>query len=268
MRPVAIALALTLLVPLAPSVVKAAPSPGALPFPEITATSKPAGNPATLIIDDVGDHRGLGKRSVDLPAEVTISILPHTPHARTLARRAKARGREVMLHLPMEPKADVDPGPGGLFLDMDEQEVREAVARALEHVPEAAGVNNHMGSLLTRHPGHMDWVMDELASRGDFYFIDSRSSARTVAEQLARENGLETAARAVFIDPQRDPEVIERQFEVFIERARVEDGMIAIAHPYPETLELLERELPRLPGRGVRLVPASKLVGRTGSSAD
>ncbi|MCC3750131.1 MAG: divergent polysaccharide deacetylase family protein [Halorhodospira halophila] len=228
-------------------------------FPEPRAET-PAGQPAALIIDDVGDDRAAGRRAIDLDAGVTLSVLPHTPHGRYLAERAHERGREVMLHLPMEAKNGADPGPGALFLDMDEVQVRETVARALEAVPHAAGVNNHMGSLITRHPGHMTWLMEELAARDDLYFIDSRTSARSVAQWMADEQGVDNAVRHVFLDPQRDADVIAEQFERFVALAQQGQGVIAIGHPYPETLDLLEEELPGLRERGVTLVPAGELV--------
>ncbi|ABM61984.1 divergent polysaccharide deacetylase family protein [Halorhodospira halophila] len=230
-----------------------------MPFPT-PEVDPPAGRPAALIIDDIGDDWAAGVRSIDLAEGVTISVLPHTPHGRSLAERAHERGHEVMLHLPMEAKNGADPGPGALFLDMDEEQVRKTIARALKSVPHAAGVNNHMGSLITRHPGHMTWLMEELAAREDLYFIDSRTSARSVAQQMAEEHGVDNAVRHVFLDPRRDTEVIAEQFERFVTLAQQGDGAIAIGHPYPETLDLLEEELPRLRERGVALVPASELV--------
>ncbi|MBK1733703.1 hypothetical protein CKO15_00075 [Halorhodospira abdelmalekii] len=242
----------------------------ALPVPGIAASALQEGGEASayngvlhraaLIIDDVGETLHNGRRAVDLPGEVTIAVLPHTPYGRELAERAQQRGREVMLHLPMEAKNRANPGPGAVLLDMDEEEVRAAVRAALADVPHVRGVNNHMGSLVTRHPGHMQWVMEELAAAGDLYFIDSRTSARTVAQRIAAEQRLKNSARAYFLDPVRDGEVIDLQIQQFIAAAQREEGVIAIGHPYPETLERLERILPKLAQKGIELVPASALV--------
>jgi polysaccharide deacetylase 2 family uncharacterized protein YibQ len=160
----------------------------------------------------------------------------------------------------MEPTNRIYPGPGALYLDMHEHEVRRAMRDALADVPHVRGVNNHMGSLITRHPGHMEWVMEELRKAGDLYFIDSRTSARTVAQKLAAEQGLKNASRTVFIDPSRDNEIIERQIKRFISAAHQQNGVIAIAHPYPQTLDLLEEYLPKLDELGIKLVPPSVLV--------
>ncbi len=235
---------------------------GDLGLPSLAEAKESQERPAALIIDDVGEAWREGVRSIELPAPVTISVLPHTPYSRDLAQQAHKEGREVMVHLPMEAIAGLDPGPGALFMDMREPRVRETVAKALEAVPHARGVNNHMGSLLTRHPGHMAWLMDELAKRDGLYFIDSRTSSRSVAQHVAEEHDVENAARAVFLDPQRDSGTIAQQFERFVELAQEHSGVIAIGHPYPETLSLLERELPHLDGRGVEIVPASRLVDK------
>lgn len=217
---------------------------------------------AALIIDDIGDLRLSGMRAIGLPGKVTIAVLPHTPYARELAKIAHENGREVMLHMPMEAKNRIYPGPGAILLDMDEQQVRQAMRDAIADIPHARGVNNHMGSLITRHPGHMDWIMEELKRAGDLYFIDSRTSAHSVAQDLAAEHKLNNSARSVFLDPQQDREVIERQIKRFIAAAQKEDGVIAIGHPYPETFDLLEQYLPKLKDKGIKLVPPSTLVDR------
>ncbi len=220
----------------------------------------PAVAEAVVIIDDLGDDLKAGRRTLALPGAVTVAVLPHTPYGRRLAEEAAASGREVMLHMPMQAKNGLDPGPGALTLDMDESQVRRELRRALRNIPHARGVNNHMGSLLTRHPGHMAWVMDELRTAGGFYFIDSRTSARSVALNIAAEHGLGHARRHVFLDSSREPEEIRRQLESLVVQARRWGAAVAIGHPYPETLEVLERELPRLKRQGVRLVPASRVA--------
>lgn len=228
---------------------------GEVPVPELRELQ-----PAAVIVDDIGTDLRAGRRAIRLPEAVALSVLPYTSHARPLAERAYRQGHEVMAHLPMQPNGEAHPGPEALWLDTPEPEVRRRVRKALRAVPHARGVNNHMGSLVTRHPGHMAWVMEEIAGRGGLYFVDSRTTARTVAQQLAAEHGIPNAAREVFLDPQRDAEVIAEQFERFVELSQRQGGVIAIGHPYAETLRLLERELPRLRERGVRLVPVSALV--------
>ena len=218
---------------------------------------------AALIIDDIGDLRQSGIRAINLSANITVSILPHTPFGTELAKLAHKQGREVMLHMPMEAQKKINPGPGAIYLDMDENHIRQAMRAALADIPHARGVNNHMGSLITRHPGHMQWIMEELQVIGDLYFIDSRTTARTVAQDLAEEQGVKNSARTIFIDPQRDRKIIEQQIKKFIAAAQKEDGVIAIGHPYPETLDLLEYYLPRIEAKGIKLVPPSTFVDKS-----
>lgn len=214
----------------------------------------------SIIIDDIGDQRGLGERAVDLPGPITYSFLPHTPFSVALAERAHAQGKEVMLHLPMQAVEDRALGPAGLHLDMTEREFLRTVAAALAAVPHVRGVNNHMGSLLTRHPGHMDWLMRELRKSGRLYFVDSRTTRRTVAHQLAREHGLPSVSRDVFLDHDPAPAAIRRQIGTLLARARRDGLAVGIGHPYPATLQVLEETLADFEAAGVRLVPVSDLI--------
>lgn len=213
-----------------------------------------------LVIDDVGDRLDLGRRVAALPAPVTLAFLPHTPFAARLAREAHATGKEVMLHLPMESVAPRPLGPGGVTLHMGEAQFRQTLEADIAAIPHVRGVNNHMGSLLTLHPGHMAWLMGELRSRGDLYFIDSRTTARSVAATMAREHGVPHLVRDVFLDTDPAPEQIEAQWARAVALARERGQAVVIGHPYPETIALLERELPRLAKKGCRVVPPSVLI--------
>jgi polysaccharide deacetylase 2 family uncharacterized protein YibQ len=213
-----------------------------------------------IIIDDLGNSRMLGDRALALPGAVTYSVLPHLPHSRRIARRAYADGKEVMLHLPMQTHDDRTLGPGGLRVEMTREELAREVRANLATVPHVVGVNNHMGSLLTRQSGAMRWLMEELSCVGDLYFVDSRTDIRTVARKFAREAGLPNAQRDIFLDNQRDADYVRRQFERLIGQAQQRGSAIGIGHPYPETLAVLAEELPRLADQGVELVPVSRLV--------
>lgn len=166
-----------------------------------------------------------------------------------------------MLHLPMEPVATRPLGPGGLTLQMSRSDFVRTVTDGLAAVPHVRGVNNHMGSLLTRHPGQMAWLMNAISSFGPLYFIDSRTTAESVALELADEHRIPHRKRDVFLDNQRSPALIRRQFEKLVQLARRDGAAVGIGHPYPETLTVLEQLLPRLgPEHDVRLVPVSELV--------
>ncbi|WP_260293443.1 divergent polysaccharide deacetylase family protein [Sedimenticola hydrogenitrophicus] len=214
----------------------------------------------TIIIDDMGNDGGWGDAALTIPGPVTYAFLPHTPHARRLALEAHAAGKQVMLHLPMQSHEGNRLGPGALTLHMTETAFKRSMDDSLGAIPHARGLNNHMGSLLTRHPGAMAWVMQGLRDRGDLFFIDSRTTLQTVGQQLAEEYGVPNARRDVFLDNDRNPEAIARQFEQLLKRARRQGYAIAIGHPYPETTRVLVERLAGLQSSGIRLIPASEMI--------
>lgn len=143
---------------------------------------------------------------------------------------------------------------------MSQVSVELAFSEALAAVPHVVGINSHRGSLLTRHPGHMTWLMQEIAKREALFFIDSYTTHHSIALQIAEESGVEATRRDVFLDPDRSPETVAREFERMKALARARGQVVAIGHPYPATLELLERELPKLLDEGFELVNASEMV--------
>jgi polysaccharide deacetylase 2 family uncharacterized protein YibQ len=219
----------------------------------------PPGPKIALIIDDLGNHRAAGQAALALPGQVTYAFLPHTPYAREQANQAYENHREVMLHLPMESYLGYRLGEGGLTLEMPKQEFIATLRQALASVPHVAGVNNHMGSLLTTDPTAMRWLMSSLREDG-LFFIDSRTTDLTLAEKVARKNLIQSGRRDVFLDNEPDKELIREQLYKLIGVSRRQGGAIGIGHPYPETLEVLAEELPKLESMGVELVPASELT--------
>jgi polysaccharide deacetylase 2 family uncharacterized protein YibQ len=221
-----------------------------------------AGQPrVAIIIDDIGYQLAAGRRAIALPGPVALAVLPGTPRAASLAQWAHESGKEVLLHLPLQANAqDKDDEPVGIDLDMSRETVGATFAVALNSVPHVIGVNGHRGSLLTRHPGHMLWLMEEIRARDDLFFVDSYTTAESVAMQMATEVGVDAVRRDVFLDPDRSPRTVARQFERMKRLARMRGFVVAIGHPYEATLELLENELPKLAEQGIELVSISKLV--------
>jgi hypothetical protein len=182
-----------------------------------------------IIVDDLGDQLAAGRRAVDLPGPVACAVLPGAPRAALLAEAAFARGKEeeVLLHLPLqsinqsgtEPKGELN----GIVLDMSRREFARSFAESIASVPHAVGVSNHQGSLLTQHPGHMGWLMEEIEAQGNLFFVDSYTTHRSVA--------------------------------------------LAIAHPYPPTLDFLETELPQLAGEGYELVGLGEYIALAETAA-
>lgn len=212
-----------------------------------------------IIIDDLGHRFEDGLRAVQLPGPVTCSVLPKTPFGRKLAIRANELGKQVMLHLPLEAEFGEELEAGGVSLDTSQQEMQQIVFDDLDWLPFVEGVNNHRGSLLTRHPGHMRWLMDILASR-DLFFVDSRTTPHTVALQLAAEHAVSATKRDIFLDHQLDEEAIRQALTRAIEMALEKGSVVVIAHPHPLTMEILEQSIPSLLPKGVRLSTVPEVI--------
>ena len=213
-----------------------------------------------LIIDDLGHRPAADSAALALPGAVTYAILPYSPGAAGLARAVRATGREVLLHLPMEAEANNHLlGPGALRADMPHREFVDTLHRALREVPYLSGVNNHMGSRLTRDRRRMDWLMAELSAVGHLVYIDSRTTAASAAADAAGAARLPYAARDVFLDNRQDQRYIDRQFDLLLARAAQRGDAIGIAHPHPATLAVLARRLRAL--AGLRVLGVRELIG-------
>jgi len=221
------------------------------------------GRPAiALIIDDMGNQHRQGLRVIDLPGPVACAFLPYGPFTDKLARQAHASHKEVMLHLPMQ-AVEHEQGPhqeGMLTLDMTRGQFLAEFRRAIGAVPYVSGLNNHMGSLLTRHPGSMAWLMQAIGARGDLFFVDSRTTRATVAEQLALEYGVPNMARKVFLDNVTETTAVRTQFRQLLADARRDGTALGIGHPHPATLQVLAEELAHLDEQGIQLLPVASLI--------
>jgi len=211
-----------------------------------------------IVIDDLGNSR-FQQRFAELPGPLTLALLPHTPFAERMATRAHETGKEVIIHMPMQAGSNLDAGTGMLSTDDDKAEFIMLMEQAFLQLPQAVGMNNHMGSRLTALIEPMQWVMEQLALR-NFYFLDSRTTAATQAEQVARQFGLPVARRHIFLDNNPQPSEIASRWDDFIAHAHKHGEAIAIAHPHRTTYEFLQLTLPKLSEYGVELVFASSLA--------
>ena len=213
-----------------------------------------------IIIDDLGYDCALAGAFASLDIPVTLSVLPMAPHTAEAAAAAGKNGRELMLHLPMEPKGypELNPGPGALLNRMNGEEIRTLVARHLDQVPGARGVNNHMGSSFTEREGKVAVVLEEVRRKG-LFFVDSKTTGRSVAYPLARKMGVPAASRSVFLDNDPTARSVGIQVERLLGIARHQGAAVAIAHPFPGTLKALRGEGERLQG-AAEIVTVSELV--------
>jgi len=214
-----------------------------------------------VLIDDLGNDRAALERVVRWSEPVAGAVLPQLSGSTSAAEELARSGKEVLLHLPMEPKGfpGVRPGPGVVLVSQSDAEIRRTIAEDLASVPRAAGVNNHMGSLATADRRVMGVVASEL-SRRRLFFVDSRTTDATVAAEAAAAVGVPCVSRRVFLDDVQTEAAVARSLEELVTRARAEGFALAIGHPHPATLAVLERELPHMNRRGVRLVKVSELV--------
>lgn len=215
-----------------------------------------------IVIDDVGYSKVRGLAAINLPGTITLAVLPFAPHTQNLIKIATAKNREVIIHQPMEPHASAHARDekGTLTLDMAPGAFSSTLDRALAAVPQRLGLSNHTGSLLTAHYPPMLQLMRRLKQRG-LFFLDSRTTAQTVAMRAADDVGVMALQRDVFLDNIRTTEAIHLSFEKAVHTARRQGSAILIGHPYPVTLDYLESRLRNLPA-DVQLVNLSELAKR------
>lgn len=235
-------------------------APPEQPVPPVTPPPKHGLPRVAIVIDDVGMNDAETQKAINLPPGVTLSFFPYAPHVQESANAAHAAGHEVFLHLPMEAVGGEDPGPGALRVKMSDDEIRQNLEHDLNSFHGYTGINNHMGSRFTADERGMRFVMESVKARG-LIFLDSRTTVLTKGEDLAREMGVPTIRRHIFLDNTLTEESIAEQFSALLKLAANQGEAVAIAHPHEISLEFLAHILPYLRGR-YELVPVSALVSK------
>ncbi|MFO1083736.1 MAG: divergent polysaccharide deacetylase family protein [Reyranellaceae bacterium] len=231
----------------------------ALPFRD------PGGRPlVAIVIDDVGLDRPRSRRAWELPGPLTMSFLPYAKDLPEQARAARAKGHELMLHLPMEPNGRNDPGPNALLVSLSDAELRQRTNAALDSFDGYAGVNNHMGSRFTAFRPGMETVLRQFKGRG-LMFLDSRTSSQSVGDQVAQEIGVPSIARHVFLDDDETLDAVRRRLAETEAVARRQGFVVAIGHPHEATLQALAEWLPGLQAKGLALAPATAVLRKRNS---
>ena len=245
---------------LPPVETKPEPGPTVSPAPEPTPSpAAPNGPRIAIIIDDIGITKAIAEQIIALDLPLSFSILPHTPHANHLASLAKARGRDILLHLPMEAN---DPkwlaGPGTLLLSMTKEQMIATIKQDLDTPYRPIGVNNHMGSKFCVDPVAMRVFLNTIKPSG-LFFIDSLTAVNSVGYPLARDLGIQTAKRDIFLDNEQDQTKIIAQIGKLIALAQRNGSAIGIGHPHPATLAALQAAQTRL-STEITMVPVHELV--------
>ena len=229
----------------------------------VTLSPNPArrrtGNVAIVLDDFGGGGRAIADRFCALEQTLTLAILPNEGQVHHLVESARAHGHEVLLHLPMEPEGGQDPGPGAIRTDHDDGEIRRRVRQALQRVPHARGLSNHMGSRATADARVMHQILSELKAR-DLIFLDSRTAVHSVGYQMAIDMDLVAYSRDIFIDEIDDIDAVTAKLWDLAGIAARAGQAVGIGHDREQTLVALRQVLPRLEKRGFRFVPVSQLL--------
>ncbi len=220
---------------------------------------KPQAARLAIIIDDLGYDRGASDALLSLPYPLTVAVLPHLSHSADVAEEAYRRGYQVLLHLPMESNGDEKRENIELRTGTSTSDSARILAAMLDTVPHAVGVNNHQGSMATADAALMAALMPALKER-DLFFIDSRTTPRTVACDAAHSANVRAASRNVFLDDTQSLEAVKQQLALAVRDARAQGFAIAIGHPHPVTLRALQEFLPEIETYGISLVFVSDLV--------
>jgi polysaccharide deacetylase 2 family uncharacterized protein YibQ len=223
------------------------------------------GRKIAVIIDDIGFDLRIVEELAGIKAPIAFAVLPLAPHAAEAAERLHSAGKEILLHLPMEPHSyPVDkPGKGALFADMTDEAIRKKIAEDLAAVPHVSGVNNHMGSRFMEDEIRLAVMMQELAKRG-LFFVDSRTTPGSRGREAAAKAGVRFAARAVFIDHTRGYSAALENLTHLPRLGRTgTEPLLMIGHPHPETVRALRDALAVWQNERVQAIPVSAYLARS-----
>ena len=212
-----------------------------------------------IVLDDLGPDVLATRRAIAMAPTITLSFLPYAPHVSELADEARALGHEILAHVPMEPYGNADPGRNALMLAQSEDEFKKRLDWNLNQFDGYVGINNHMGSRLTEQARPMLTLMAEMQRR-DLLFLDSRTTAQSLGSNMAKASGVPALERDIFLDHAQGPDhLLSQLFE--LERVAQANGVaIAIGHPHPLTLDVLEIWSRGIESKGLRLAPLTALL--------
>jgi hypothetical protein len=213
-----------------------------------------------IVIDDVGNSLSDLEPFLEFDGPVTFAVLPQREYSEEAARLAAEAGKEVILHLPMEPVSEMDPGPGAIRVGMSRRQIERTLWRNLKSVPGTRGVNNHMGSRATADPEVMAAVLSVLKREG-LFFLDSRTSAETVGRITAEKHNLPYLERAVFLDNESNRDYIRNAVREGMQIAERKGHAVMIGHVMVnELVEVLNEMYPFIQDEGFDLRYLSELV--------
>ena len=214
-----------------------------------------------IVIDDIGYDLAAVNRLLGTKIPITFAILPHCPYSAQAAEKAHEAGREILLHLPMEPYGypEKNPGEGAMYLSMSREELKMEIERDIRSVPHIIGANNHMGSRFMEDGALVEVILDSLKNH-NLFFVDSMTTSHSKGSAVAKKVGIGHATRDVFIDNGQN---FDETFGILNDIIDTRDdwtSLTLIGHPHNSTIEAIEQAVPLLKQKGIRVVPVSRMI--------
>ncbi|HRW30946.1 MAG TPA: divergent polysaccharide deacetylase family protein, partial [Emcibacteraceae bacterium] len=220
----------------------------------------PAGNAEIiLVIDDLGIVKGTTKQMIEMNVPLTLSFLPYATEIATQVNEAYLRGHDILVHIPMEPKGNADPGPHALLSSSSADNQMESIDYNLGQFSNYIGINNHMGSRFTEDEEAVNRFLDVIKTKG-LLVLDSKTTANSRLEKLAIEKNIPVTDRDVFLDNEQDINYILGQLGKLERIAKRDGSALAIGHPYAQTVAALKEWIPTLADKGITIIPISQKV--------
>ena len=215
-----------------------------------------------VVIDDMGFNLSVAQHFLALAPNITVAIIPHSPHATAVAQMAHNKGHEILVHLPMQPINQQQAEPDALRTDMDPTTMQHLFVAAVQQVPHAIGFNNHTGSRFTSDRAAVQRFLSIVPK--SWLILDSRTSGTSQLASVAKDSGFKTLQRNIFLDNNKELTAILRQLEQCWLLARKQGYCLAIGHPYPETASAIQHFFQRHPLAKKQLQPISALIKPNG----
>lgn len=219
-----------------------------------------------IIVDDLGQTKKPIDQLLKIPAPITFAVLPDLPYSSYAADKADNKGWDVILHMPMEPKESsgytaVDAGDNALLVGLPKDVIISKLNNSLSSIPHVIGVNNHMGSKFMENSELTELILKDLKRKG-LIFVDSKTSGQSKGYKTARELGMKTAQRDVFLDnSSKSSQYVKNQLQKLVDISKKKGYAVGICHPYPGTVKALAEMIPEI-NNEVEIVSISNIVNQ------
>jgi polysaccharide deacetylase 2 family uncharacterized protein YibQ len=214
-----------------------------------------------IIIDDVGWNLSIIKEIEKINQPLTLAILPKAPYSKNIVDRLKDKNYELILHLPLEPTPPTQCLDKGVIrTNMNEEEIKNVFEEDVkDFLPYIKGINNHMGSLYTINEEKMRILLENIKEK-NLFFVDSLTNSKSCGYKIAKQLGIKTGKRDVFIDISAKPEEVNKKIDELLKIAKLKGNAIAIGHAKPETIRVLKERISDFEENGIKIVPVSELL--------